>query len=287
MHTIQINDDIYKLPEDWDELTPDQLRYLVQLTQSDIPVEQFKIYMLLHCLQAHVCRHKDIYQEQVRITVGQPSEKVRFQVRKKSYMLYPDEVNTLASLFSFLLQVETGMYPPRVEAYYVNPKLTRNPYPVLRCRLHKLIGPDDQLLDITFEQFMYLQAYLDALNSDPEQIDNLLACLWHTKKKFDINNLNHDAAILSHLPVDQKIVMYWLILGSISLIADSYPRVFSGSRKATGRVFDAQMRLLDSLAQSDMTKKPEVRKGFLIDALYSMDESMRRKEETEESLQNR
>lgn len=38
MHTIQINDDIYKLPENWDELTSDQLRYLVRITQTDIPV---------------------------------------------------------------------------------------------------------------------------------------------------------------------------------------------------------------------------------------------------------
>lgn len=36
-----------------------------------------------------------------------------------------------------------------------------------------------------------------------------------------------------------------------------------------------------------MTKKPEIRKGLFLDALYAMDESIRRKEETEESLRNR
>ena len=82
--------------------------------------------------------------------------------------------------------------------------------------------------------------------------------------------------------------MYWYILGRLSCMANSYPRIFSGEGKGSyGRVFDAQLRLLDSLAQSDMTKKPEIRKGLLLDALYSMDESIRRKEETEESLRNR
>lgn len=82
--------------------------------------------------------------------------------------------------------------------------------------------------------------------------------------------------------------MYWYILGSLSCMGNSYPRIFSGESKGSyGRVFDAQLRLLDSLAQSDMTKKPEIRKGLLLDALYSMDESIRRKEETEESLRNR
>lgn len=279
MHTIQINDDTYQLPQTWDELTTAQLRYLFKLTQTDLPIEQVKIYMLLYCLQAHVCRHKDIYNDSVRITVGQPSDKVRFDVRKKSYLLLPEEVNALASLFHWLLRIEKRKYHPSNETYYVNPELTRNPYPTLRCRLRKFIGPDDQLLDITFEQFMYLQTYLDAMKDDPAQINYLLACLWHRKAVFDINHLERDATLLSHLPADQKMVMYWFVLGSLSQISFNYPRIFSGSSKTTGRVFDAQMRLLDSLAQSDMTKKPEVRKGYLIDALYSMDESMRRQEE--------
>jgi hypothetical protein len=177
---------------------------------------------------------------------------------------------------------------PMRKYYHLTPDLTTNPYPTIHCQLWKFIGPEDQLLDITFEQFMYLQTYLDAMHSDPTKIDHLLACLWHRNKVFDINQLDKDAAILHHLPEDRKILMYWYILGSLSCMANSYPRIFSGEGKGSyGRVFDAQLRLLDSLAQSDMTKKPEIRKGLLLDALYSMDESIRRKEETEESLRNR
>lgn len=286
MHTIQIDNDTFQLPQNWDELTNDQLLYLVKLTQGDIPIEELKIRMLLYCLQARVDRHKEIYKDKVRITVGQPSEKVRFRVRKKSYLLRPEEVNALADLFSFLLQIQSDKYHTGIYTYIVMPELSRNPYPTLRCRFRMFIGPDDQLLDITFEQFMYLQTYLDAMKDDPTQINRLLACLWHRKAAFDINRLERDAAILSHLPTDQKMVMYWYVLGSLSDLSSSYPRVFSGSGKTTGRVFDSQMRLLDSLAQSDMTKKPEVRKGYLIDALYSMDESMRRKEESEENMRN-
>lgn len=284
MHTIQIDNDTFQLPQNWDELTNGQLLYLVKLTQSDIPIEELKIYMMLYCLQARVDRHKDIYGYKVRITVGQPSEKVRFQIRKKSYLLRPEEVNALADLFSFLLRLQSNKY--HTGTYIVIPELSRNPYPTLRCRLRKFVGPDDQLLDITFEQFMYLQTYLDAMKDDPTQIDHLLACLWHQKETFDINHLECDASILSHLPPAQKMVMYWFVLGSLSQISINYPRVFSGDGKTTGRVFDSQMRLLDSLAQSDMTKKPEVRKGYLIDALYSMDESMRRREESEENIRN-
>ncbi|WP_333615924.1 hypothetical protein [Bacteroides pyogenes] len=283
MHTIQINDDTYLLPACWDDLTPGQLLKLARLTGTDTPVEQIKVHMLLHCLRARVMRHKKIFREQVRIKVGRESQTVRFRVRRRSYLLTPEEVNTLADLFSFLVSRDEKTKT----AYYIDPsRLVTNPFPTLRCRLHKFRGPDDQLLDITFEQFMYLQTYLDAMRADSSKIDYLLATIWHRGKTFDINRIDSDAALLRHLPEAKKIVMYWFILGSLSLLAAWYPRVFSGSGKPapSGRVFDAQLRLLDSLAQSDMTRKPEVRRGLLLDALYSMDESIRRREEMEENI---
>ena len=99
MHTIQINDDIYKIPGNWDELTPKQLLYLVALTLSNVPVEQVKVYMMLYCLKAHVCRHKKIFKEYVRIKIGQESETVRFQIRSRQYFLLPEEISLLADQF--------------------------------------------------------------------------------------------------------------------------------------------------------------------------------------------
>ena len=278
MHNIQINNALYKLPENWNELTTQQLIYLVNLTRSDLPIEQVKTYMLLYCMQAHVCRHKKIYQEYVKIRVDH-----------HSYFLLPEEICTLANLLEFLLKSEESNRELVAPVYRIQPDLTRNPFPTIRCRMNNFIGPDDQLLDITFEQFMYMQTFLDAMQSDPTKIDYLLVCLWHRKQSFDINQLDKDAALLHHLPDAKKMIMYWYVLGSLSYLSDSYPRIFHGDGKTThnGRVFDAQLRLLDSLAQSDMTKKPEVRKGLLIDALYSMDESIRRQEEMDEKLKNK
>lgn len=58
--------------------------------------------------------------------------------------------------------------------------------------------------------------------------------------------------------------MYWYILGSLSCMAEAYPRIFSGEGKSNGRVFDSQLRLLDSLAQSDMTKSRKSEKVFFL-----------------------
>lgn len=134
MHTIQINDDIYKIPGNWDELTPKQLLYLVALTQSNVPVEQVKVYMMLYCLKAHVCRHKKIFKEYVRIKIGQESETVRFQIRSRQYFLLPEEISLLADQFNFLIRKVENRLNTSLKQYLINPELTTNPYPTLRCR---------------------------------------------------------------------------------------------------------------------------------------------------------
>ena len=286
MHQIQIYDDIYQLPATWDELSNQELAYLVKLTQKDVSLEQVKIYMLLYCLKARVTRHRKIYGNQVHLSVGKESENVRFRVRRKKYLLTPEEVNSLANIFEFLFERETDKYS-RTMNYYIKPDCFANPYPALHIRMRKFIGPDDGLYDITFEQFIYMQTYRDAIRQDPQKINHLLACLWHRGKTFDISRLDKDAALLRHLPDTQKIIMYWFITGCMINLGYHFPRVFSdqeGSIK--NNVFDSQLRLLDTLANSDMTKKDAVRKGSLMDALYSMDESVRKHDELEEKIRN-
>lgn len=285
MHKVQIYDDIYQLPENWDELSTAELTYLVKLTQSDVSIEKVKIHMLLFCLKANVTHHRKIYRDQVSIAVGKESENVSFRIRKKRYLLTPEEVNTMAGLFSFLFEV--GDYG-NIKQYYIKPGRCVNPYPTLRIRLRKFTGAEDGLYDITFEQFIYMQTYLDAMQQDPQKINYLLACLWHRGTAFDINRLEADAALLRHLPEAQKLVMYWFITGCLTDLGKIFPRIFSGDGGTVkNNVFDSQLRLLNTLADSDMTKKDAVRKGSLLDALYTMDESIIRQEEMEEKLRNK
>ena len=255
MHTIQINDDLYRVPADWDELTTAQLEYLALISQGEQPVEQFKLLALLYCLGARIDGHGKI------------------RIGKKAYALGADSINRMADVMGWTL--ERGK-----KLYKLTCRRTVNPYPKLQVRRQRLIGPDDNLFDITFEQYMYLQTYMDAANTDSAQLNNVLACLWHTGQRFDINRLEHDARLIHHLRDVTKMVMYWFVLGSIRYLSDSFPRVFNdGGGKGMGNVFDSQLRLLDSLAAHDMTKKDSVRRGLFLDALYSMDEQLRIQEE--------
>lgn len=267
MHTLQVNNDTYHLPESWDELTLQQLYFLVDITRKDTPIEQVKVKMLLRCLNASVLPPRKADGGRTRIRFGN-------RLFGKSYPFTPEEVHSLADLFGFLFEKEE-----EGDRYHIRPLLSINPFPTLRIRGRQFIGADDGLYDLTFEQFIYIQTYLDALRNDSSKLDPLLACVWHRGKRFDIERLECDARLLHHLPDAKKMVMLWFINGSLALLGEQYPRVFSGGGTSHNPVFDSQLRLLDSLAGSDMTKKDAVRKGLLIDALYTMDESIRRKEE--------
>lgn len=237
--------------------------------------------MLLYCLRARVTRHPKLSKTLARLKVGTESLRVCLRIRRKRYWLTPEEVNLMADQMDWLLT-------EKEKDYCIQPLRTVNPCPKLRIRWHRLAGPDDNLFDITFEQYMYLQTYLDALPDDPSKMDSLLACLWHTGRAFRIDRLEHDARIIRHLRPDRKAALYWFVLGSIGYLADNYPRVFSGgSGRVQGNVFDSQLRLLDSLAAHDMTKKDEVRRGLFIDALYAMDEQLRIQEEMKEKMQGK
>lgn len=260
MHTLQINDDTYQVPADWDELTVPQLEYLARISQADQPVEQFKLLALLRCLGARI------------------DGRGRVRIGKKAYTLDAERMNRLADVMGWTM--ERGK-----KRYTLTFRRTVNPYPTLQVRRHRLTGPDDNLFDITFEQYMYLQTYLDAAAADPAQMDNVLACLWHTGQRFDINRLEHDARLIHHLRDVTKMIMTWFVMGSIRYLSDSFPRVFGdGGGQGFGNVFDSQLRLLDSLAAHDMTKKDSVRKGLFLDAIYSMDERLRIQEEAEKKM---
>lgn len=277
MHDIQINNDTYLLPGNWDELSADELQYLAKITQEDMPLETIKVYMLLYCLKAHVAAHRKRYGNRNLIIVQKE--------HKRKYLFTPENINSLANIFNFLFEKENDAHD-NTTRYYIKPVRFVNPFPSITIQKEVFTGPDDGLYDITFEQFIYMQTYLDAMQTDAQKLSPLLACLWHRSKRFDINKLETDAAQLHLLPDTTKMVMYWFITGCIINLGEQFPRIFSGSGSVSRNVFDSQLRLLDTLAGSDMTKKDAVRQGKLMDALYSMDESIRRQEEMEEKIRN-
>lgn len=270
MHIVRINSLVFNVPENWDELTLKQLKFLVKVTQQDVSVEELKVKMVLYCMGLHVLRR-----------AGQ-----LFVLRRgrRVLLLNATHICPLAQLMDYLIDEAKNDKGQPLE-YYIRPRLTVNHFPKFCCKLKQFTGPDDGLFTIRFEQYIYLLTYMDAMQRSPEEIDKVLAILWHSGKQFDIERMEQDAKVLHRLPRATKMIMFWFVSACLADFSDQFPRLFNGGGATTRNVLDSQLRLLDTLAQGDMTKKDQVRQGILIDAFYTMDEAVRKQEEHEKQMQ--
>ena len=253
------------VPTEWNDLSARDLEHVADLAARSLPLQVFKIYFILYLLDWHVIGRED---------------DGGFVISRwfRRFSLSSSELNTFAQTQSYIL--EQG---ERDKEWLVVSKLTRDPYP----RIGRLHGPGDILERLTYEQFMMAQFYESQLAGDPNRLSYLLACLWHSGDRFssDPKRIARDAGRIERLSFQRQQVMFWLWSGCKTFIQHKFPRIFQCSDgKASGNVYEEQLRVVDALSGGDMTKKQLVRDGYLYDALVSMDESLRRQEEREKTL---
>lgn len=258
------------IPETWDEFTSEQLEVFARLMNRSFKVQHTKVLFLCYLLRLRIRRLKF-------------EDEYRFRWKRQKGVLSAQDIASLTQTLNFLFDSSEDP-DTHVVTYSVNSKLTRNPYPTLRLFGRKLYGPGDAFDSLTYDQFVYSQHYFSLLSDDPSALNYLLASLWHRHKVFDSSMLEKDSRLFRFVPKHRKVVMLWYFTGSMSMLASRFPRVFSGNGKSTGSIFENMQRIIDALASGDMTRKPLVRSGSLYDALFSMDESVRKNEEMERRM---
>ena len=281
MYRIQIDNDIFEIPEGWHELTQRELLYLAKLTQQDISCQELKLKMMLYHLRGKVSYHRDIYRDTFKIKIGQCRSKVKLSLRRKSYLLTPDHVNQLTGLYNFLYTLDESANGEKKNLIVPNID-NANPFPLISIYFRKFKGAAQQsMYDISFEQFMFLNTYLNALKDSPEMIGHVLACVWYRGDAWRADKIEANAFWLNKLSAEKRIVMYWFITSCLNTWAEMFPDIFSGGGSSNNGVFDSQQRLLNMLANGDITKKMDVRKSNVVDAFYVIDEAVKRKKESE------
>lgn len=256
----------FAVPAGWNAMSLEQLKFLAQLLQVRRTSFEVCTMMLMHGIGGMIVGIPDTDRGTVT---------VRLQGRR--FALTVDQVSALAETYSFLFD---DVYVPEP---HIVPSLTMNHFPAIRSGGRVLKGPADGMLDIPFDSYVWLQTYLSGVGADPDNMNLALGSLWHSTDGTEPDD--GDVDVIRALPAWQRMVMFWFVGGCLSRMQRLFPRVFSGGGgTAGGNVLDQQLRLLDSLAQGDMTRKDQVRRGKLVDALYVIDESVRRMEEREREM---
>lgn len=287
MRTITLDKDTYQVPGSWDELSPEQLEFLARQLQEEVPVQQIKLYMVLHCLHAHIDATPNHFGSVILHDLGMAPTYTILVIGRKRYQLEADQFVQLADLMDYLVkptetEASPSGQPPR---YVIAPELHKDPYPDLVIGGTDYKGSGNGLFSLRFEQYMYLQTYLSGMIDGSAQLEEVLACVWCPDGQFDVETIENSVKQLKTLTPERKLVMLWFVQSSLQHYSRLFPRLFSGDGPSSHRnVLDSQLRLLDSLAQHDVTKKDQVRKGWLMDAFYSLDEILKEQERMEERL---
>ncbi|MDR1455532.1 MAG: hypothetical protein LBJ01_07775 [Tannerella sp.] len=253
MRTLQLNEDIYELPGTWNELTVEQLTYLIGLAGKQSSEEEIKLKMLLFCMGAYVRKYRKLLTNTFRYTIV---------AGKAKYDLSAEEVSVVCDIFSYLFTEHDGKVS-------VNPLLTVNPFRQTKCGCQWVYGPEDALTDITYEEFVFLLTYFQSMQSDPDAIHDFLSVIYRTKRDRERGRRNPQ--LMRGMSPTVKTAALWFFLGTMRFLAEKFPRTFSGGEPSSGSVFENQMRVVDALASNDVTKKETVKNALLYDALYTIE----------------
>lgn len=265
MKKVTISNHDYYVPGEWDEITKQQLIALAKIVRTCGTTMEIQLKFFLSCVGGRV--------------MSQIADGVYIlKINGYRHVLFSDEVTALTVAFDWLFETnEKGEQS-------LAPKLTVNHFKELRSGLHLLHGPGDALDNITYNQFVWLQTYHNIITANtPEYLDELINIIYKLKNgKQHVKNIRR-------IDKDVKTVILWYYLGTLNYLSTRFPNVFNASgpsNEADVNVFDNQQRIIDSLAEGDVTKKEKVRESYLYDALYSMEMASLRMQEIEKQQKN-
>lgn len=262
MKKINIEDTIYEVPGSWDELTRSQYIFLIRLSEQPLSYVEMQLKLFLNCIHGSVMAH-----------IGTSMFTIR--TRNGRHSLFADELTSILHVFDYLFTVkEDGTRE-------LTPKLVINHFKKVRSGCVFVYGPNDAMDNITYNEFVWLQTWQSRLNDDPSALNELINVIYKARNgKQHVSNVRRMSKTV-------KTGILWFYQGTLHFIEEKFPHVFSGGSDSSEplNVFDNQQRIIDSLADGDVTKKDQVRKSLLYDALYTMEMASIRMEEIEK--QNR
>jgi len=262
MRKLHIDGKSFQLPASMNEMNNEQLICLSKLVALSLPIQEVKVKMLFCCLRATARKMKNPGYFRIRIA-------------GTTYALTVEQVADSASAFDYLFTA-----PDEKGNCFLDNRLTRNPFPEVKIRHKKYFGPKDNMTDMLYDQYVYLQTYDVMKEKRPDAIYPWLGCMLRKdKKSFNSDDLNIER--MKCLKPEIVVLLIWFWIGSCRYISDRFPRIFSADGDGgSGNPYDGQQRLLDYMAKADPEKKRMYKKDLLYNILFSLD-YMLEKEESE------
>lgn len=295
MRELKLNNDIFLLPENWNEISANDLlsiAHLLIITKN--PVD-FKTKLFLRITGLQVCR----------VAEHVIDEKCYIMLKKgdKRYMVSTTDLSFVIDVLDFLFLKVTDK-DGNID-YLVDSKIIKNLLPVIQHDFIKYYGPADALTNILFEEYIFCETYYqNYIKTNKESdLDMLIAVMYRKKdatadkisthfrgdlrEPFNSFLIEANAKKLKSLNAAEKKAIYLFYYGCRSYIIKKFDIVFNSKKETAAdnvSTFESMMKLVNALSQNDVTKNEQVRKSMLYEVLITLQEIALQNKRLEESL---
>jgi hypothetical protein len=191
-----------KIPERWEELSPEQVKYTGRLYNMKIDRCKMLVFAFLRFSGVQVCR---VFKHD-----GKEPGRHHFRYRGKKFSLYIDEFAAFCERLSFITEPGTGIMPP----------------PAIKS----FMAPDDRIFNLSLEE--YLTADFQYISSNEytrhENTVKIVSALWRKKdERFEDKLIERRYRKFKNTDPDTITAVYVWWTGVKNYLRQEYPFIFS------------------------------------------------------------
>jgi hypothetical protein len=283
MKELRINADIYHLPGTWNQLTQAQLFRVCSLSLRNYGHSDFTLKLLLSITGLKVVTKEE--------KTGDDETLFYLQKDKKTIcLLSSDDLAEICAKLDFLFEEEEQGDKTR---WILSSRLTKNIIGPVETKSGLWHGPSHGITNLKTDEYIRAETSMFQYHKTQDEVylNKLIATLWRPSAlspssddiriPFDDGKVEAYAAIAALLPGYIKQAIYLFYSGSRRFLASRFPNSSQGTTGTDKDIFLLFLKMVNGLANNDVTKHEAVRTSYLVDTMICIDEFARQHVEME------
>jgi hypothetical protein len=286
MRTLTLNKDKFHLPSSWNELTREQLLRIGELAMTNRTPADYKLKLFLKVTNLRVEQHKEVMID------GEPHFYM-CSVNRHVHLVSLAALSEVIEALDWMFVKEENA--ENTERFVLSSRLTRNLIGDIKTPDGVWTGPADYLTNLSTAEYIRAEIsfYKYHESQREEYLNALVATLWRpyaenqastdNRIEFDDGADASRAIAVRQVPHDVCNAILFFYSGSRNALRMKFrhSNESKGEKSSEKDIVMQFLRMINGLAENDVTKHEAIRKAPLMDTLVTIDELARQQKELE------
>lgn len=209
MNTLTLDNDIYKTPSKWNEISGKQLLKVAEMTRDVTNLNEFLIKLWLEILEFKVLvAPEEIIEDQACFYIWSKTKELKSfnigpeiashyyrTIKDKTYLISAQDLQFAASHLKFMFTEKYDGQDLVENTFVLNSLLTKNKIKEFTFAKINYCGPDNELTNLLFGEYILSETYFNRHQEtkNPEWLDKFFAVLYRpVKKRKELNSKDYD-----------------------------------------------------------------------------------------------